>query len=147
MNNLKVSQNGLHILEQLEGERLTAYKDSAGVPTIGTGHTGKDVYLGEVITQAENDELLNRDTQRFDVYINHRILRTLTQNQFDALLCFTYNVGFISDNLKILVENDDTTAVVAKMKEYHFITINNVKESCQGLINRRIIETNLYCKN
>lgn len=80
---------------------LTAYKCSAGVWTIGYGHTG-GVQPGAHITEAEADGLLQHDVQAFVDGVNRLVTVPLEQHQFDALVSFAYNVG--------LDEDDDTKA-------------------------------------
>lgn len=58
---MKISSNGLAVIKYFESCRLAAYRDSAGIPTIGWGHTGPDVRLGMTINQARADELLVKD--------------------------------------------------------------------------------------
>lgn len=88
----KLSQTGLNLIKKFEGCRLKAYKCPAGVWTIGYGSTA-GVKEGQVITQAEADSLLLRDLQRFVDAVNKAVKVEMNQNQFDALVSFTYNCG------------------------------------------------------
>lgn len=88
-----ISSRGKAKLRELEGERLSAYKCSAGVATIGVGHTGPDVRMGMTITAAESDRLLTRDLVRFERCVGMAVKVPLSQNQFDALVIFAFNVG------------------------------------------------------
>lgn len=90
---MSLSQNGLDLIKGFEGLRLNAYQDSAGVWTIGYGHTGPDVRPGMSITQAQAEQLLRQDVARFEQAVRDNVRVPLTQNQFDALVSFTYNVG------------------------------------------------------
>ena len=76
-----------------EGLRLTAYKDGGGVWTIGYGHTGSDVREGLTIPLSEAERLLTRDLRVAEGHVNDAVKVKLTQNQFDALVSFTYNLG------------------------------------------------------
>ena len=58
---MQTSPNGRKFIETWEGIRLTSYADQKGIPTIGVGHTGPDVYMGETITQEDADNLLAVD--------------------------------------------------------------------------------------
>ena len=82
----------LEKLKDFEGLRLEAYLDAAGVPTIGYGHTGRDVKLGDRITKYWADDLLCRDVEAAEKAID-RLGLTLTQGQLDALVSFTFNLG------------------------------------------------------
>jgi len=81
------------LTEQFEGLRLTAYQDSVGVWTIGYGHTGSDVRPGLTITQEQASALLQQDVAGAVAAVNRLVTVTLTQNQFDALVDFTFNEG------------------------------------------------------
>lgn len=81
------------IVKESEGLELRAYLCPAGIWTIGWGHTGTDVYKGLVITLAEAEDLLERDLRTSEGYVNSLVKVKLTQNQFDALVSFVYNVG------------------------------------------------------
>ena len=76
-----------------EGLRLTAYQDGGGVWTIGYGHTGSDVREGLTIPLSEAERLLTRDLRTAEGYVNGAVKVKLTQNQFDALVSFVYNIG------------------------------------------------------
>ena len=82
----------LEKLKDFEGLRLEAYLDAAGVPTIGYGHTGRDVKLGDRITRYWADDLLRRDVEAAEKAID-KLGLTLTQGQLDALVSFTFNLG------------------------------------------------------
>ncbi|UJB32647.1 MULTISPECIES: lysozyme [Chromobacterium] len=90
---MNISANGVKLIQQFEGLRLKAYQDAVGVWTIGYGHTGPDVTPGLVISQAQADALLARDLNRFETGVSRLVSVPLNQNQFDALLSFSYNLG------------------------------------------------------
>lgn len=86
------SAHCLAIIEHCEGERLTAYRDSGGVLTIGVGHTGSDVAPGQTITAQQAEALLRRDLQSAANAVT-AMGGTCTQNQFDALVSLAFNIG------------------------------------------------------
>lgn len=93
---MRPGKNCADLVKQFEGKRLTAYPDPAtgGAPwTIGYGHTGADVHPGMTITDAEADRLLENDLARIADGVDRLLQVSLTQEQFDALVCFAYNVG------------------------------------------------------
>ncbi|OQS37343.1 lysozyme [Chromobacterium haemolyticum] len=90
---MNISANGIKLIQQFEGLRLKAYQDAVGVWTIGYGHTGPNVTPGLVITQAQADALLARDLSRFETGVTRLVQVPLNQNQFDALVSFSYNLG------------------------------------------------------
>ena len=84
-------------IKEFEGLRLEAYRDAAGVLTIGYGHTGPDISPGDKISRYWADELLRDDLERFEAEVR-RLKVARTQGQFDALLSFAFNLGI--DRLK-----------------------------------------------
>lgn len=97
---MKVSNNGIKLIQQFEGCRLTAYKAVASEKyyTIGYGHYGSDVTKGMTITQAKATSLLKSDLAKFEKLVNKYEKYKFNQNEFDALVSFAYNIGNI-DNL------------------------------------------------
>ena len=89
---MKLGQKGTDILKYFEGCRLEAYQDSVGVWTIGYGHT-KGVYDGMTITQEEAEQMLLTELEEYEGYIENMVAVPLTQNQFDALVVWVYNLG------------------------------------------------------
>ena len=78
-------------LMMMEGLRLTAYRDAAGVPTIGYGHT-KGVRMGDRISEDWARKLLRQDVAEVERQVKAiRVART--EGQLDALVSFAYNVG------------------------------------------------------
>jgi lysozyme len=92
---MNISEAGIDAIAQREGERLTAYPDPAtgGEPwTIGVGHTG-GVEQGDTITQDESRAFLAADLAKAEAAINRGVKVPISQNEFDALCSFTFNVG------------------------------------------------------
>ena len=89
---MKISQEGLSLIKKFEGLRLKAYKCSANVLTIGYGHTG-EVKETDKITLEEADSLLEKDIAKFEEYVSDNVIVELKQNQFDALVAWTFNLG------------------------------------------------------
>lgn len=110
---MKISNNGIDFLKKEEGERLTGYSDTRGIPTIGVGHTGLvdgiPVRVGMGITKDKSSELLRSDLQWTERAVNNANVR-LSQNQYDALCSLVFNIGAAAFNnstlLKKLKEND-----------------------------------------
>jgi lysozyme len=89
---MEYSLDGLHLTESFEGCRLDAYLDSVKVPTIGYGHT-HGVTLGMTCTQDQAEQWLQQDIQVAAEAVNRMVTVTLTQQEFDALVDFTFNLG------------------------------------------------------
>jgi lysozyme len=94
---MKTSQNGIDLIKSFEGCRLKAYKCPAGILTIGIGRTGtvngKPITADMTITELMAETLLAIDLQKFEKCINDNVKKPLTQNEFDALVSFVFNVG------------------------------------------------------
>lgn len=90
---MRMSERGIALIKQFEGRRLGAYRDIAGVWTIGYGHTGEDVRPGDLITPERAEELLRVDLMRFERGVRERVSVPLNQHQFDALVSLAFNIG------------------------------------------------------
>src|SRR5271155_5310847 len=95
---MQLSENGIEIIKNFEGMRLSAYRDAAGVWTIGYGstryHDGKQVKPGDQLASEVQADALFRNTMgQYEDAVNEAVKVPLTQNQFDALVSFTYNEG------------------------------------------------------
>ena len=88
----RISQEGLAFIQQAEGCRLAAYRDSVGVLTIGYGHT-EGVHGGTTITQDEATAFLEADLAKVYACIASCVRVPLSQGQFDALCSFAFNLG------------------------------------------------------
>jgi len=95
---MKTSQKGIDLIKEFEGLELKAYKDSVGVVTIGYGHTGSDVYMGQVITESQAETLLKSDLAKFEKGVAELVKVPLNENQHAALISFSFNLGL--GNLK-----------------------------------------------
>ena len=93
---MKINAKGLEIIQSFEGCRLSAYRCSAGVLTIGYGHTS-GVYEGMKITQEEAEDLLISDLRVFEHHVeNFNDKYQFTSNEFSALVSFAFNIGSIN---------------------------------------------------
>jgi lysozyme len=154
---LQMSQRGKELLAQWEGVELKVYKDSAGLPTIGVGHlltrdeltSGKISIRGEPIkyanglTRQQAIELLDQDLDKFEEVINSSVKVDLSQNQFDALVAFTFNVGanaFRSSTLLKVLNQGQYLEVPNQLRRWVFSGGQRV----QGLANRREKEIALW---
>ena len=93
---MKTSPAGLKFLEQNEGVVLKVYNDSCKIPTCGVGHVvlpGDGLQLGDPITQEQCDAFLAHDVAKCENAINGAVQVPITQNQFDAMVSLTFNIG------------------------------------------------------
>lgn len=89
----RTNKAGLDLIKEHEGLRLTGYFCPAGVPTIGYGHTGPDVKVGQVIKESTADALLELDLHNAEEDVERMATVPLTDNQFAALVSFVFNLG------------------------------------------------------
>tara|TARA_Y100001938_G_scaffold73335_1_gene101598 strand:- start:552 stop:1013 length:462 start_codon:yes stop_codon:yes gene_type:complete len=89
---MQLSKTGIELLKHFEGCELKAYQDSVGVWTIGYGHT-KGIYEGLEITQSEAEKMLIDELPEYEGYISDKVVPMLQQHEFDALVCWVYNLG------------------------------------------------------
>lgn len=138
---LSISDNGIALIKKFEGCRLTSYQDSVGVWTIGYGHTSGTT-KGQTITQTQADAFLKSDCASAEKSVNSYSKYNWNQNQFDALVSFTFNCG--SGNLKTLLNNGQRTIseISAKITAYN----KAGGKVLQGLVNRRAAERELFDK-
>jgi len=139
---LKTSAEGLSLIKKFEGCELYAYQCSAGVWTIGYGHT-KDVEPGMQITKEDAEEMLVEELHEYESYINDFVTAPLSQNQFDALVSWVYNLGpanlKASTMLKVL-NAGEYEDVPAQMKRWN----KAGGKVLEGLIRRREAESLLF---
>lgn len=142
---MKTSQNGITLIKSFEGLRLSAYRCPAGHLTIGYGHTS-NVHEGMTITEQQAEKLLKQDIYFAELAVD--MLGKLTQNQYDALVSFVFNVGnraFSSSRLRryVLADPNDP-AIRQEFLRWIYITVKGKKQVSKGLQNRRHAESNLY---
>lgn len=143
---MKTSQAGIDLIKNHEGLKLSAYLCPAGVPTIGYGHTGPEVKLGMAISSAQAEAYLAKDLGKFESCINQNVHVILTQNQFNALSSFVYNVGPMAFTGSTLLRKINANAKDPSIKD-EFMRWNKSKGVViPGLITRRMDEANLYFK-
>jgi lysozyme len=143
MSDMKIGEKGLDLIKKFEGLKLSAYYCPAKVLTIGYGHTGKDVFQGQRITVQQAEDLLKKDVERFEKAVNRLVTVELSQNQFDALVSFTYNLGEgslrKSTLLKVLNQGEYSKAA----GQFEHWCFSNGKE-LKGLVARRDAEEELF---
>lgn len=146
---MKTSDNGIRLIQEFEGLRLTSYLCSAGVPTIGYGatfyHDGTKVKLGQTITREQANQLLVDHLKQFEGSVTGLLNGVvLNQNQFDALVSFAYNLGIASlaksQLLRFIKANPSDPKIAAE-----FLKWNRAGgEVSTGLVRRRKKEAQLY---
>ena len=145
---MHISKNGLKLIKKWEGCHLTAYRDCVGVPTIGWGTvdadrkiTGTRIRMGMRISQATADKWLEESIRvLYEPKVNKYMEKyQWTQNEYDALVSFAYNIGNI-DGLTAKGTRSKKT-IAKKILEYCKAGGRRVK----GLYDRRVDEYNMFC--
>lgn len=137
---MKTSSKGVSLIKQFEGCRLKAYKCPAGVWTIGYGHTA-GVKAGDIITQEIAESYLRNDLVTYEkAVMNYDGIYHFNQNQFDALVSFTYNCG--AGNLKNLTQSGKRT--IAQISEKILLYNKAGGVTLFGLQRRRAAEKVLF---
>ncbi|MBQ9650378.1 MAG: lysozyme [Prevotella sp.] len=129
-------------LKRFEGLRNKAYRDAAGVLTIGYGHTGPDVRPGDVISDYWAEHLLKADL--YDIEKQVETLGHWNQPQFDALVSFAYNIGFYklktSTLMKTIREGGSMRAIKQEFNKWVYAGGQRLK----GLERRRAWEAKRF---
>ena len=91
---LSTGAKGIALIKSFEGLSLNKYQDIVGKWTIGYGHLIlPDEVFNVALTEAQAEALLRRDLAVSEKGVNQYVIPPLTQNQFDALVSFTFNLG------------------------------------------------------
>lgn len=136
--NRKASQCAIELIKHFEGCPLSAYKDAKGILTVGYGHTA-GVYAGQKITQEQAEDFLKSDISIFENLVNkYDSVYKFTQNEFDSLVSFAFNMG----NISKLTNNGKRTKkeIVAKILAYNTCKGKVLK----GLTTRRKKEQEIF---
>jgi len=137
-----INQAGLNFIKDFEGCILEAYKDAVGVLTIGYGHT-KGVTWEQRITQKEAEEFLKEDLNYFENSVSELVKVPLSDNQFAALVSFTFNVGenaLASSTLLRLLNSGDYQGASNQFRQW----VYGDGKVLAGLVRRRAAERDLF---
>jgi len=151
---MQLSTNGYNLIKKFEGLRLSAYRDVAGVWTIGYGstryHDGRTVKPGDKLASEIQAHAILRNTMKpYEDAVNSQVKVPINQNQFDALLSFSYNVGtgaLEESTLLIKLNESSYTEAAAHFLAWDKITDPSTgkKVICETLVNRRQQERELF---
>ena len=142
MKKMTTSKSGKDLIKAFEGLRLDAYLCPAGVPTIGWGHT-KGVRMGQRVTLQQAEDMLVSDLAPCERILNAMGVN-FRQEQFDALVSWIFNLGtgnFSTSTLRKRILNDASDEDIAR--EFTKWIYSN-KKALPGLINRRVLEANMF---
>lgn len=140
---MKISENGLKLIIDFEGfcPKATKAVKTEKYYTIGYGHYGKDVDENQTITKEQALLLLKKDIKRFEIKVmKYNNCYNFTQNEFDALVSFAYNVGNID---QLTAKGTRTKKEIADAMLLYIKSGGNVLD---GLRKRRTMERELFLK-
>jgi lysozyme len=144
---MPINQKGIDLIKHFEGLRLDAYVDPVGVLTIGYGHTGSDVKPEMTITDAQADQLLRGDLEKFANGVKKAVEVGLSSNAFAALVSFAFNVGlgnFRSSTLLNKLNAGNAKGASKEFLKWVKGTVNGRKVTLPGLVRRRKAERTLF---
>ena len=146
---MKIGKKGLALLKLWEqapkgGFASVSYKCSAGKDTIGWGHVIKPTdNIKEPICISQAEELLENDVKLAEEAVNKNVKVTITQNQFDALVCLVFNIGatnFKTSTLLKFINKELWNKIPTQFMRW----VYSNKILSKGLENRRKAETILW---
>lgn len=146
---MEVSERGLELIEEFEGFRSEPYRCPAGVPTIGYGTTrypdGRTVTLDDPpIDETQAEGYLRWDVSKAAKAVEQYVTKPLDQNQFDALVSFTYNLGAgnleRSTLLKKVNKDPDDPSIGHEFMRWSYVD----NKPSRGVARRRRAEAQLY---
>jgi lysozyme len=140
---MNISDAGIQLIKKHEGCEFVAYKDIVGVLTIGYGHTGTDFNADTRWQQWQCDNALQVDLLKFQACVNKMAMVELTQNQFDALCSFAYNLGcnaLANSSLMLKLNNGDVDGAAQEFLKWDHAGGHVVN----GLLARREDEQALF---
>lgn len=151
---MQLSEKGMNIIKNFEGLRLNAYRDVAGVWTIGYGstrfHDGKKVKPGDrLASETQADALFRNTLGQYEDAVNQNVKVPVTQNQFDSLVSFAYNEGtgaFRGSTLLVKLNEANYSAAAIHFLAWDKITdpATGNKIVCDTLVKRRKEESQLF---
>lgn len=141
----KISQEGLNLIKQFEGLRLRAYKPvlTEKYWTIGYGHYGADVSKDMSITQAQAENFLKKDLEKFENAVANLVKIEISQGQFDSLVSFAYNCGASALSGSTLLRELNQGNFFVSANEF-LKWSKSGSQVLEGLIRRRKAERKLF---
>lgn len=153
---MKTSDEGFATIKHVEGFRAAPYLDSVGIPTIGYGSTSyedgtKVSMLDATISANKADKMLKNHVSKhiedaLNNFARHNGL-SFKQHQFDALVCFAYNLGtgpIVSPGRSLNIALKNNSGITEAFMLYCKATENGVKRVLEGLQKRRKLEAKIY---
>lgn len=141
MKDLQPDVKCFDFIKKVEGFRYKAYQCSAGVWTIGYGHT-ENVKPNQTITLQKADILLKQDVSKYANGVKKLVTTNITQNMFNALISFAYNLGLNTLRKSTLLKKINNNDYSVSNEFLKYVLAGGVVK--EGLINRRKLEIALF---
>ena len=148
---MKLSDNGLRLIVGFEGKlrplgdgRYIAYRCPAGVWTIYTGVT-EGIREGMICTEAEGEAMFRRELEKHEAAVTRLVTTEINQNQFDALVSFSYNCGSGALSTSTLLKRVNARDFAAVGREFSRWNRGGGKV-LPGLVARRARAAALFAK-
>lgn len=148
---MKTGYKGLDLIKSFEGFRSKPYLDAVNVPTIGYGatHYGNGIKVkmtDKPISESEATKLLIFMVKDYEYYVNTVLKRELNQNQYDALVSFTYNLGGGALAKSTLIRKVNENPCDETIRDEFDLWNKAGGKILKGLVRRRKAEADLYFK-
>ena len=147
---MKTGQRGLDLIKSFEGWFSKPYLDPIGIPTIGYGFTyylpsrKKVTILDKPITMPQGELMLKDILTNYENDVKRLVKKPLNQNQFDALVSFTYNLGATNVGKSTLLKKVNVNPNDPTIKDEFMKWVNAGGKVFSGLVRRRKAEADLY---
>lgn len=146
---MKTGKKGIELIKYFEGFRSAPYYDAVNVPTIGYGAThygnGTKVRMTDKpLTEKEASDLLIKMLAEYEAYVNKVLKREINQNQYDALVSFTYNLGGGALAKSTLIRKVNENPCDVTIRDEFMKWVNAGGKVLKGLVIRRKAESDLY---
>lgn len=139
---MRTSPKGIRLIQQFEGFRSKAYRDPVGIWTIGYGFT-KGVKEGDTITQTQASARLKSELAEYEAGVKQACTVPPNQNQFDALVCFAFNVGVAGMKRSSVIKAHNREDHPAAARAFG-LWVKAGGKTWPGLVRRRSAEAALY---
>jgi lysozyme len=149
MEQMRCNQEGIDLIKSFEGCELIAYYCSAGVVTVGYGHTGPEVKPGLRWTKEKAEEVLKSDLRKFEMAIRELVKVPLNENEFSALVSLCFNIGplaFAKSTLLRLLNLKQKTLAAEEFSRWNKVGGKIVPGLAPRLSRRREAEKALFLK-
>ena len=132
-------------IKKFEGLCLTATRCSAGVPTIGYGHTGPEVRMGQKISREKADAIFSKDIDMFAAGVSAALRpHVVSQCQFDALVSFAFNCGLAALRKSTLLKMVKADPSDPEIRSEFAKWVHAAGRRLPGLVKRRAMEADHY---